>query len=211
MTCTIGIFILLQRTKLDSLLKDYAFTPIFLRTSAYQKALSNTTRALCDIVTTNRSAATTNHTVQLMSPFTELTLFDSGLLQILTLRLWYLQFDCHIGYSVCTNRCNIGCGSGSLLSMVTSHLLAVPNTESTNCYNLWLVCLRHLQPLARHSLSSLISDFVSTFDCCLRLRFFGFATSSFTTLVLPCACSTIASGGLPRIWKLSLPYSLELP
>ena len=36
--------------------------------------------------------------------------------------------------------------------MVTSHLLAVPNTESTNCYNLWLACPGHLQPLARHSL-----------------------------------------------------------
>ena len=47
--------------------------------------------------------------------------------------------------------------------MVTSHLLAVPNTESTNCYNLWLACLGHLQPLARHSLSSLISDYVSAF------------------------------------------------
>ena len=95
-----------------------------------------TTRALCDIVTTNRFAATLNHTVHLMSPFTE----------HYAIRLWSapstsryrLQFDSLTGYSVCTNRCNIRCGYGSFLSMVTSHLLAVPNTESTNCYNLWL-------------------------------------------------------------------------
>ena len=118
-----------------------------------------------------------------MSPFTE----------HYAIRLWSapstsrlrLQFDSLTGYSVCTNRCNIRCGYGSFLSMVTSHLLAVPNTESTNCYNLWLACLGHLQPLARHSLSYLIPGFVSTFDCCLRLRFFGFAISSFQLWFFP--------------------------
>jgi hypothetical protein len=87
-----------------------------------------------------------------MSPFTEhyAIRFLSAHLHLTAL---ILQFDSLTGYSVCTNRCNIRCGLGSFLSMVTSHLLAVPNTESTNCYNLWLVCLRHLQPLARHSLS----------------------------------------------------------
>jgi len=164
---------LLQRTKLDSLLKDYAFTSIFLTSSTYQKALSKTLPELtCDIVTTNRSAATFNHTVQLMSPFTESNAIRFRSALTFTSRFRYLQLDSHIGYSVCTNRCNIGCGIGSLLSTVTSHLLAVPNTESTNCYNLWLVCQRHLQPLARHSLSSkselrfrlwsLHLDFVST-------------------------------------------------
>ena len=143
---------MLQRTKLDSLTKT-----THSRSSSYvlpptKRPFPNTTRALCDIVTTNRFAATLNHTVHLMSPFTE----------HYAIRLWSapstsrlrLQFDSLTGYSVCTNRCNIRCGYGSFLSMVTSHLLAVPNTESTNCYNLWLVCLRHLQPLARHSLSS---------------------------------------------------------
>ena len=142
-----------------------------------------------------------------MSPFTE----------HYAIRLWSapstsryrLQFDSLTGYSVCTNRCNIRCGYGSFLSMVTSHLLAVPNTESTNCYNLWLVCLRHLQPLARHSLSS-------SLGLCINLRLLSPASflrlrhKFFPTLVLPCACSTITSGGLPRIWKFSLPYSLEL-
>ena len=86
-----------------------------------------------------------------MSPFTEhyAIRFWSAHIHLAAL---ILQFDSLTGYSVCTNRCNIRCGLGSFLSMVTSHLLAVPNTESTNCYNLWLVCLRHLQPLARHSL-----------------------------------------------------------
>ena len=142
-----------------------------------------------------------------MSPFTEhyaIRLWSAPS----TLRL-RLQLDSLAGYSVCTNRCNIRCGYGSFLSMVTSHLLAVPNTESTNCYNLWLVCLRHLQPLARHSLSSHLG-------LCINLRLLSPASSLrlrhkfFPTLVLPCACSTIASGGLPRIWKFSLPYSLEL-
>ena len=96
---------------------------------------------LCDIVTTNRSAATLNHTVQLMSPFTESNAIRFRSALTFTSLFRYLQLDSRIGYSVCTNRCNIGCGIGSLLSTVTSHLLAVPNTESTNCYNLWLACL----------------------------------------------------------------------
>ena len=138
------------------------------------------------------------------------SLFDSGLLPS-SPRGSDLHSSIAIpGYSVCTNRCNIGCGIGSLLSMVTSHLLAVPNTESTNCYNLWLACLGHLQPLARHSLSSLISDYVSAFGLYTLTSFLRLRHKSSTTLVLPCACSTIALGGLPRIWKLSLPHSLEL-
>ena len=126
-----------------------------------------------------------------MSPFTEhyaIRLWSAPS----TLRL-RLQFDSLTGYSVCTNRCNIRCGYGSFLSMVTSHLLAVPNTESTNCYNLWLVCLRHLQPLARHSLSS-------SLGLCINLRLLSPASflrlrhKFFPTLVLPCACSTYCFG-----------------
>ena len=99
-----------------------------------------------------------------------------------------LAIDSHSGYSVCTIRCNIGCGLGSFLSMVTSHLLAVPNTESTNCYNLWLVCLRHLQPPCSSLPLLLNPGFVSAFGLrtstsFLRLRH----KSSPTTLVLPCA------------------------
>ena len=135
------------------------------------------------------------------------TLFASGLL---TKPLdSALQFVSLVGYSVCTNRCNIRCGPGSFLSMVTSHLLAVPIPNQL----IVTTCGLHVYDTFNHSLvtpSVLISDFVSTFDCCLRLRFFGFATSNFPTLVLPCACSIFPSGGLPRIWKLSLPYSLEL-
>ena len=121
-------------------LRIHAYLPYVL--PAYQKTLSNTlpelsviSSQLIDLL----QLSITPCNSCLHSPNT--TLFDP-------------QFDSPAGYSVCTNRCNIGCGIGSLLSMVTSHLLAVPNTESTNCYNLWLACLRHLQPLARHSLSS---------------------------------------------------------
>ena len=108
------------------------------------------------------------------------TLFDSGLPTLPCGII--MQFDSHIGYSVCTIRCNIGCGLGSLLSMVTSHPLAVPNTESTNCYNLWLVCLWHLQPLARHSLCFLILASYPPLVFAPRLRFSGFATSCLNQL-----------------------------
>ena len=93
--------------------------------------------------------------------------------------------------------------------MVTSHLLAVPNTESTNCYNLWLACLGHLQPLARHSLSPLISDYVSAFGIKPRLRFLGFATSLLQLWFFPAPARLIASGGLPRIrsYRFRIPWS----
>ena len=130
---------MLQRTKLDSLLKtthsrssSYVLPPT-KRPFPTLPELYVISLQLIDLL----QPSITPCNSCLHSP--NLTLFDSGLLtppcDIV------LQFDSRIGYSVCTNRCNIRCGSGSLLSMVTSHLLAVPNTESTNCYNLWLVCL----------------------------------------------------------------------
>ena len=173
----------LQRTKLDYLQRSRIHAhPLTLFHPTKRPFTKTTTRALCDIVTTNRFAATLNHTVHLMSPFTEhyaIRLWSAPS----TLRL-RLQFDSLTGYSVCTNRCNIRCGYGSFLSMVTSHLLAVPNTESTNCYNLWLAWLRHLQPLARHSLSSYLGLCLHHW-CNLRLRFFGFAISSFQLWFFP--------------------------
>ena len=117
-----------------------------------------------------------------MSPFTE----------HYAIRLWSapstsrlrLQFDSLTGYSVCTNRCNIRCGYGSFLSMVTSHLLAVPIPNQL----IVTTCGLHDYVTFNHSLvtpSVLISDFVSTFDCCLRLRLFGFAISSFQLWFFP--------------------------
>ena len=133
--------ILLQRTKLDSLLKithsrssSFALPPN-KRPFPKLPELYVISLQLIDLL------QLLNHTVQLMSPFTESNAIRFRSALTITSRLRQLQLDSHIGYSVCTNRCNIGCGIGSLLSMVTSHLLAVPNTESTNCYNLWLACL----------------------------------------------------------------------
>ena len=146
--------ILLQRTKLDSLPKDYAFTSIspsyFLPTKRPFLNLPELSVISLQLIDLLQLSITPCNSC-LHSPNT--TLFDSGLLPSSPCGFDLRSSIALIGYSVCTNRCNIRRGIGSFLSMVTSHLLAVPNTESTNCYNLWLACLRHLQPLARHSLS----------------------------------------------------------
>ena len=134
--------ILLQRTKLDSLPKDYAFTSIspsyFLPTKRPFLNLPELSVISLQLIDLLQHSITPCNSC-LHSPNT--SLFDSGLLPSSPCGFDLRSSIALIGYSVCTNRCNIRRGIGSFLSMVTSHLLAVPNTESTNCYNLWLACL----------------------------------------------------------------------
>ena len=118
--------ILLQRTKLDSLLKI-----THSRSSSYvlppnKRPFPKPTRAfvissqLIDLL----QLSITPCNSCLHSPNT--TLFDSGLLPSSPCGFDLRSSIALIGYSVCTNRCNIRRGIGSFLSMVTSHLLAVP-------------------------------------------------------------------------------------
>ena len=201
---------MLQRTKLDSLPKDYAFTSIspsyFLPTKRpflNLPELSVISLQLIDLL--QLSITPCNSCFH--SPNT--TLFDSGLLPSSPCGFDLRSSIALIGYSVCTNRCNIRRGIGSFLSMVTSHLLAVPIPNQL----IVTTCGLHVCDTFNHSL---VTPLASNLRLRINLRLLSPASSLrlrhklFTTLVLPCACSIFASGGLPRMWKLSLPYSLEL-
>ena len=201
---------LLQRTKLDSLPKDYAFTSISPSYSLPTKRpflnlpeLSVISLQLIDLL--QLSITPCNSCFH--SPNVYANRFRSA--SYLPLRPWYSQLDRQIGYSFCTNRCNIRRGIGSFLSMVTSHLLAVPIPNQL----IVTTCGLHVYDTFNHSL---VTPLASNLRLRINLRLLSPASSLrlrhklFTTLVLPCACSIFASGGLPRMWKLSLPYSLEL-
>ena len=144
-----------------------------------------------------------------MSPFTERLLFDSGLL-----RICHYDLDTHSSTAKSATRfarTGVPSAAASVLSCRWRHLsysrFRIPNQLIVT------TCGLHVYDTFNHSLVIPFASYLGlriNLRTNLRLRFSGFAISSLQLWFFPVPSRSSASGGLPRTWKLSLPYSLEL-
>lgn len=145
-----------------------------------------------------------------MSPFTErFLLFDSGLL-----RICHYDLDTHSSIAKSATRfarTGVTSAAASVLSCRWRHLsysrFRIPNQLIVT------TCGLHVSDTFNHSLVIPFASYLGlriNLRTNLRLRFFGFAISLLQLRFFPVPSRSSASGGLPRTWKLSLPYSLEL-